>query len=221
MAQLPYYLQFADKETAFVELNKAGLMADVNGFTPVDGMAIAGQGEATLQGPNNTTVKGDGYFALIRVDDEKLPNIEATMAPLLAAYEWKGAQIIAFIGESNVRSNMLDRIERTGLKRRTSFRTTGNNWYPYLDNAGDPLIGTYAAWVALGAGITAAAVRVTQMDGSSQAVTPALAQAILTAAVTNQDLWRTRIRQAKEAYQAAPTTWKMSDANWPAVYVPT
>jgi hypothetical protein len=58
------------------------------------------------------------------------------------------------------------------------------------------------------------------MDGSSQAVTPALAQAILTAAVTNQDLWRTRIRQAKEAYQAAPTTWKMSDANWPAVYVP-
>jgi hypothetical protein len=84
----------------------------------------------------------------------------------------------------------------------------------------DPLAKTYVAWAQLGAGITAAAVRVTQMDGSSQAVTPALAQAILTAAVTNQDLWRTRIRQAKAAYQAAPTTWKMSDANWPAVYVP-
>jgi hypothetical protein len=219
MAQLPYYLQFTDDQTAFVELRKAGLMVDANGFTPVDGVVIAGQGGATLQGPNNTAVKGNGYFALVRVDDEKLPGIQATMAPLLAAYEWKGAQIIGFLGETTTRSNMLDRIERTALKNRTSFRTTGQNWYSYLDDAGDPLIGTYAAWVSLGEDITAAAVRVVQMDGSSQAVTPTLARAILTAAVTNQDLWRTRARQAKTAYLAAPTTWKMSDANWPAVYV--
>jgi hypothetical protein len=75
MPQLSALLQAADKETMFVALNTAGLLTDANGFTPVDGVALAGQGEANLQGPNSTIIKGAGYFCLVRVDTDKLPNI--------------------------------------------------------------------------------------------------------------------------------------------------
>lgn len=198
-----------------------GLITAAEGFPTASGVTISVVGEANLaSGPQNAQ-KLAGVYALVSIDtDPDMFNGDAAavLADLTANHAYTGAPLRVFAGTAQYAPDMNQRIDRTALRLRTSFRTTGNNWYPYLDDAGDPLMGTYAAWVALGAGIVAANVRVTQMDGSSQAVTQARALEILTAAVTNLDLWRTRAKSAKAAYAANPASWRMRDANWPAVY---
>ena len=112
------------------------------------------------------------------------------------------------------------KIELLCLRKRNKagFKTTGSKWYPFVDLVNNDMIGTYAAWVALGAGITAANVKVTQMDGSQQAVDQASALAILTSAVMTADAWRTKAKQAKADYLANPATFDLRNINWPAGY---
>jgi hypothetical protein len=203
----------AATESALVDLLLArGLIVLGEGGTkPAAGVLYSPIGEATVGG-----VPLAGAYALLGLDDVLL-NVPAIVSELGTAV-YSGPAIRVILGVGNYAPDVPRKIEnlRDRLMRAGGCRTTGTNWY-----SSDPDYAVlYSSWVALGAGIVAANVKVNQMNGSQQNVTQQLALDILTAYVTTMDTYRARARQAIADFNASPGTFQISSINWPNKYVP-
>lgn len=216
-------LQAADEAAMLSLLTQSGLIVLSEG-RPVasPGVQYSQIGRANLaSGPDNGTLLG-GVYCLVTIDPDAFTagDAAATISALKANNEYPGAPLRMFFGVPFAPDDINAKIDLLCLRKRNKagFKTTGTKWYPFVDLVNNDMIGTYAAWVALGAGITAANVKVKQMDGSQQAVDQASALAILTSAVMTADAWRTKAKQAKAGYLANPATFDLRNINWPAGY---
>lgn len=142
MPQVSLNLQATDELTVIDALLSRGLLVGSNGWTGAQGVLISSHGKAAIAGPADaegkpTSIEQGGYFCLVVIDTDLVPDGQKKADELKALMEWKGTPIRYMMPNQPLEvTTMADRAAAWAEAKKLAggFRTPGTpiNWYPFV-----------------------------------------------------------------------------------------
>jgi hypothetical protein len=205
-------IKAADEASILVLLQSKGLLrAGENAWGTAPGVTLSIIGTVALQSDANS-VPLAGYFVMLAVDPDIVPNGQAVWDDLVANHKWTGAPIRGLLGTGTFVADAVTRALNYAEQRKAAggFRTPGTpiNWYPFTyGNRGADMGDRMQLLADLpdDAAVAAEGIKVKRLNRAKEAITTkAQALAIATAERTAERRWDRAMDALEDAVLADP-----------------
>jgi len=202
----------ADEASMLILLTSKGLLrAGENSWGPAPGVILSVIGRVALQSDKDS-VPLAGFFVMLSLDTEVVPDGQAVWDDLVAKHKWVGAPIRQLMGVGTFVADAVTRALNYAEARKAAggFRTPGSpvNWYPFTIGVKNVDLGDRLQRLADlpdDAAVAAENFRVKRLNRAKEAITTkAKAQAIVNAERIAERRWDNAIDLLEDAVTADP-----------------
>jgi hypothetical protein len=204
-------------------LSKSLLRAGENNWGPAPGVVLSIIGKVSLVSDANNAPLA-GFFTMISIDPDIVPNGQATWDSLVANNKWTGAPIRQILGVGTFEADLIVRALNYAQARKEAggWKGTGTNWYPFTTKSGAPIAGRLTRLMALAtdADVVAADISLPRFGKTREAITTKAQATTLLAALNDAELkWDKAMWRLEKSVEDDPA-YNWTTHNYPNGYTP-